>query len=254
MAGGGTSRVRGQGAIVLRLLTALAAFSVLAGCATQAQIEAGKIVSTAREASDRTKACLSSTETKLQYARVYEKLGVAMAGDLTRMPSQAQMADPERISDDDIALGLRWYAETQECARTAIESFAAIDPELQTMYADSVRETTEIIDEIVTTKPTYGHVNQRLFSLKLHQKEAATQWAQNLRARLVEKHQQELEDRQQKVTAALNSLANSQVRLSRSQIRFAATHPNYALGNIIKALNCNTIARAIVCVLKTLPS
>jgi hypothetical protein len=77
----------------------------LAGCGTQAQIEAIKITSTAGDVYRKVLACSAEIEAVPQYARIYEKLGVATASDPQRVPSQAQLADQERISDDD----LHWH-------------------------------------------------------------------------------------------------------------------------------------------------
>jgi hypothetical protein len=47
------------------------------------------------------------------------------------MPSQVQMSDNTKISNDDIARGLNWYAGIQECSLPAIASLAEIDPDFQ---------------------------------------------------------------------------------------------------------------------------
>jgi hypothetical protein len=74
-------------------------------------------VNVAREVLNKNLACLSKIEAKPQYAFLYRKLGVATAQDPTREPAQAQLADPEKVSDDTVALGLNWYAEAQTVRR-----------------------------------------------------------------------------------------------------------------------------------------
>jgi hypothetical protein len=44
-------------------------------------------------------------------------------------------SDETKISNDDIALGLNWYAEIQRCDLPAIASLGEIDPEFQFYFA-----------------------------------------------------------------------------------------------------------------------
>jgi hypothetical protein len=117
--------------IVPKAIAGLLISLVVGGCATRAQIEAFKIVQTGREVLDTYKACVAPIEANPEYARTYEKFGVATNNDPDRMPSQVQMSDNTKISNDDIARGLNWYAGIQECSLPAIASLAEIDPDFQ---------------------------------------------------------------------------------------------------------------------------
>jgi hypothetical protein len=101
------------------------------------------------------------------------------------------------------------------------------------------------VNEVVTTKPSYAHINQRIFNLKLRQKAAATQLARKVRIRLVAEHEQELQERQAVAESiaelALNSLAALATRqsvLAQSSRAFAAAHPRYQI-NRIRVIKCN---------------
>jgi hypothetical protein len=208
--------------------------ATVAGCATQGQLEAIKVAVTAREEMDHLKSCAASIEVKPEYARIYEKLGVAKSDDLNRRPSQTQLADEENVSDDDIALGLSWYVEMEQCEVPAIESLSRVAPESLAYFADDLRERTDIVNDIVTTKPTYGHINQRLLELKLRRKETAPELGRKLHARLIAEHQEELQEREdiaetvaEVALDALVVLATRQSRLVRSAQLFASTNSRY---------------------------
>jgi hypothetical protein len=230
---------------MLRFLVVLPAFAILVGCATPAQREASQIVKTARETLDDYKRCLAPIESKPAYARIYEKLGTPKTNEMNRQPSQAQLSDAERISEADIALALSWYAETQQCSIPAIATFLQVDPEYQIYFADSQSEVTDIIREAVTDKPSWGHINQRVFALQLRNKNAATRITQKIQARLVAQHQEALQEREALAESAtelavnvLLTLATRQARLAQAQQAFAATHPRYQM-NTIRTIKCN---------------
>ncbi len=168
------------------LLTAVVC-TMLAGCVTQAQQEVERIGSMTKAAYAQYAACRAP-----RYARIYEKLGVSTVGQPGRVPSAAQLADTLIVSEDDIALGLEWYAEDQACATPTIEALGRLDPEFQIYFADAFAEIAVIINDIVSNRLTYGQVNARLLLLKQHQRAAAIQLANNIKARLQAQHQEEL--------------------------------------------------------------
>jgi hypothetical protein len=113
-------------------------------------------------------------------------------------------------------------------------------------FAQSQSEITEIINEIVTVEPSYGHINQRIYTLKLHQKEGARQLAQKLRTRLAAAHQQELQERQAVAESvaelALNitlTLVSRQAVLVRSAQRFAVVYPSYQISKL-QVIKCSS--------------
>lgn len=231
---------------VLRRLLAVPVAAFLVSCATHAQRETLEILNSARDVENKSLACVSKLEAEPQYAFLYRKLGIATAEDPAREPTQAQLADPEKISDDAVALGLNWYAEAQTCSVEGIETLSRVAPEFGPVFIANQQEITDIINEIAATKPTYGRVNQRILDLRRHEKEEAKQAAQQLKTRLAAEHAQELQDRQdvaeQMAQLALdvaNTLATRQVNLIRTQREFAATNPHYQLQKI-RVVKCNT--------------
>src|SRR5437763_12945441 len=101
------------------LLVLAASTFALAGCFTVAQREAMRIGSIAKDGWEQEKPCLKVIEGSPRYARVYQKLGISTADDPLRDPSAAQLADREVSSDEDITVGLEWYAEFHNCELTA---------------------------------------------------------------------------------------------------------------------------------------
>ena len=99
--------------LVFRFAIAVVACLALVGCA--AQMEALNISKTARKSTEKAKACLLPIENKPEYARIYENVAIARSSDnFQTTPSPAQLAATERVSDDDIAIMLNWYAENSE--------------------------------------------------------------------------------------------------------------------------------------------
>jgi hypothetical protein len=239
--------VRGIAAVLVTFL--------LTGCATEAQLEARHILVTAKGTQESFKACLAPIEANPNYSVLYNKIAVAKGSDPPgTTPSTAQLNDPERITDNEIATSLRWYAEFQVCAVPAMEAVGQISPDYQRYFVNNQLEVTDIVNDIVTTKPTFGHINQRLAALRTREKAEAAQLALNLRNSLLARHQEELEDRaevtQQVLDAAVSvalSLSTRQTVLIHSQRAFVAAHPRYASDPNIKTVHCATINKTLSC-------
>jgi hypothetical protein len=224
--------------------------SLIGGCSS-AQIEAAKIAKTAHEEMDTFKACIAPIEVNPQYARVYEKFGMATTADPRRDPSEAQLADTQTISDSDIAVVLNWYGEGQQCVLPAVEAMIKVAPEFQIYFVNAQSEITDFIHEIVTTKTSYGHVNHRILALHVRQRAAGQQMAQTVRARLLAEHQQELQEAQAAAEAvaglavdALLILATRQANLVHARQVFVAAHPTYRVSTI-RAVTCNPDIKSV---------
>jgi hypothetical protein len=253
---------------IRELLILVVACSALTGCVTQAQQEAERIGKITRDAYAQYTACRTPLDTNPRYARVYEKLGVATASQPNRAPSAVQLADSQIISDDDIALGLEWYAEGQACATPAIEALGRIDPEFQIFFADTQAEIADIINDLVSTRQTYGQVNARLLSLKARQRVAAGEMGNNLKARLQAQHQEEVAQQQEvaeqlvsaignialalatRGRASIARLASRQSVLGRAQIHYASMHPRYVVVHRVRTTHCESIGRSLRCGLR----
>jgi hypothetical protein len=216
-----------------------------------------QIAGTAKTTFASYKACLAPIEAEPAYAIIYEKLAVYRTSEPNgTMPSGAQLNDQTKVTEKDIATGLRWYAEAQQCSIPAIETLAQISPEVQEYFIANQREVTDLVNEIVTTGPTFGKINQKLLVMKTSQKAEASLMGQRLRAALLSEHAQELQDRaevtQEILDASLSlaaSLATRQAVLIHSQRTFVARHPEYASDPNVKTVRCTTINKALSCTL-----
>ena len=248
--------------MIIRLIGTAVVATLLAPClvgcgATQAQLHASQIVGTAKATLSSYKSCLAPIEAKPEYEVIYEKIAVDRTSVPTgAMPSDAQLNDQTRIAEREIAAGLRWYSEAQQCAIPAIEALAQINPEFQKYFIDNQRELTDLFNVIVTTKPTFGQINQKLFDLHTSQKAEASRMGQRLRAALLSEHEQELQQRAELAQDILDasislaaSLATRQAVLIRSQRTFVAHHPEFARDPNVRKVRCATANNSLSCTL-----
>lgn len=259
--------------IVARLPFSLFVVAVTAACATQVQQEMQQIGQQMKDLMAQNAACLAPIETNPRYARVYEKLGVATSRDPGRMPTATQLADSEIIPDDDIAVGLEWYAEGQACEAPGIQAFGRIDPEFQIFFADVHADSADLINDIVSKKlTTYGQVNARLLSLKQRERVVVAEIATNLKARLEAEHQEELAQQQETAEelvsafgqiavalatrghASVNRLTSNEAALARAQANYARMHPRYVVVHRVRAIHCDSIGRSLRCDLQPVNS
>jgi hypothetical protein len=135
-----------------------------------------------------------------------------------------------------------------------MEALGQISPEYQQYFVNNQVEVTDILNDVVTTRPSFGHINQRLAVLRTREKAQSAQLAQNLRTSLVARHQQEIQDRVEVTQGVLDaamsvalSLASKQTVLIRSQRAFVAAHPRYASNPNIKKVHCTTTNKTFSC-------
>ena len=248
--------------MIMRIIAVAVAAGLAAPClvgcgATQAQLHALQIVGTAKTTFASYKRCLEPIEAKPEYAVVYEKLAVERTSNPAgTMPSDAQLNDQTKITEKEIATGLRWYAEAQQCTIPAMEALAQINPEFQEYFIDNQRGVTDLLNEIVTTKPTFAAVNQKLLVMKTSQKTEASRMGQRLRAALLSEHEQELQQRaevtQEILDASISlatSLATRQAVLIRSQRTFVAQHREFARDPNVRTVHCATVNNSLSCTL-----
>lgn len=179
---------------------------LLVGGCTSVDRERLHVLSLARHGAAEARACMAAIEAKPRYARMYEKLAVAIGDD----PSDRQLDDSERPTDSDIALGLAWYAEAEGCQRLTIEWEGRIDPDLAVIGAEQASETTRMVMEIVKARPSFGEMNHQILALRERQKAAVQQWAATLRRKLALEAAQE-EHEKQRLTAAVGFVADTAV-------------------------------------------
>jgi hypothetical protein len=242
---------------------------VLSGCGTtEAQRHAEEIGKTARAAMEQTRQCQSVVEANPRYARIYQKFAVATVREPARAPTPAQLADNEKVSEEDKSLGFEWYAEGQNCAVSAIETLGKLDPEFQIYFADRMSERADLLNDIAANELTFGQVNGKIAGLKQHDRSAAAEMANNLKARLAEQHQEELAGRQaatEELVSALGTIALAvatrgrasiarlsaeEAALSRTQASFAKAHPRYVIARPVRTIHCDGIGRSLRCQLR----
>ncbi len=241
----------------------------LTGCApTEAQREAQTIIARGQAALGHFKMCLSPIENNPRYARIYQKVGVATANEPGRTPSPSQLADNQIVTDNDIALGLDWFAEIQACEVPVIEELGQIAPEFEIYFTDGQAEIAEIANKFVSTRQTFGQVNAQIAALRQNQRAGAKEMGANLKARLVESHQQEIAERaevaQEVVSdvasiglalatrshASIERLATLQSALARAQTSYAKVHPDYVIAHRVKTVHCQSVGRSFRCALQ----
>jgi hypothetical protein len=255
----------------MRLGLSALAVSVMmpTGCvATEAQRHAQEIGQTAQTAMAQMRTCLSIIEANPRYDRIYQKLAVATSKEPERTPSAAQLSDSEIVSDDDKSLGFEWYAEDQNCGVPAIEALGKIDPEFQIYFADRLAELTDVLNDIAANSQTYGQINAKIATVRQHNRAAATEFVNVLKAKLSEQHQQELaeraEDTEELVSAlgtialavatrgraSITRLGSHQSALARAQAAHARLYPRYVIVHRVRVIHCDGIGRTLRCALR----
>jgi len=216
-------------------------FSLLAAlyaCATAAQREEQKIISTGSEARQKGLACRVPIRANPLCARRDSKMALEPA----QMPTPAQLSDREIISDDDIAHGLEWYAEIQQCDRASIETYGRLnDPGLSQLLTRVTAYSTEIVAAVAEQKPTYGAINAKIAQFRTEQKEAAQAWAERTKMRLQGQQEQELAEREELFAlfvSVVASIAARQVVIVQAQRRIVAAQPGYVPRHHVTVLEC----------------
>lgn len=245
----------------VRLIPLLMIAGLLLACASKADDETQRIQSLAQQALAQAQFCNASISAKPQYAHIYQKVAVGLENGKFRTPTPAMLADNGRPSDDDIAHGLDWYAESQTCNRTGLDTLGKIDPELLIISARSEQENAILVRDIVRDRPTYGVINSRLVENRQRVTAAINQWGLKLRARLDAMRQQEQIEHAQfmaqvgaisealAMTAltAISILAQQQQFLAQTQMNFARAHPVYVPAYRVTTTNCQWIGRFLSC-------
>ncbi len=184
------------------------------------------------------------------------------------MPSPSQLADNQIVTDSDIGLALDWFAELQACETPAIEELGQIAPEFEIFFADGQAEIAEIANKLVSTRQTFGQVNAEILVLKQNQQAGAKEMIANLKARLVESHQQEISEREEAAQdlvsdvasiglalatrshASIERLATLQSALARAQTSYAKAHPEYVIAHKVRTVHCQSVGRSFRCALQ----
>ncbi|MEI7431391.1 MAG: hypothetical protein WCL27_13130 [Betaproteobacteria bacterium] len=246
------------------LRTKILFVAVLSMCAcatlTEAQKEGMRLQSSVSQISKETQGCYDQIQAKTHYALIYQKVALR-----NQTPTIQQLSDSETVSDDLIPLALDWYAEVQECDRSATEKYARLHPEFGTLAAQWTKDVTRIMLNAITNRPTYGEVNRALADFKDSQKQDIRRTYARFSDRLKNQHNVELKQRAedsvartQAANAALQSvtevfalaiagLAIQQGAMAQAQLNYAASYPTYVPARTITQTRCILNSSTLSC-------
>ncbi len=232
---------------------------VLAGCATNgptaAQTEFSRMQAASRDAIEKQLACRKPIDANPRYAKIYQNYGVGV----NVYPSAAQLANTEKLAEEDLGIGFDWYAELEQCDTELAQGMGRIDPALGALMVGAIRDSTEIVIDIVGTepRPTIGSINAKILSYKNRLKVQSQEWGRRTMARLKAEHQEEIAVRQRNAEAAadavnvlmagLQILAQRQASIANAQQVYIAVHPTYVSRVRVSKTNCQFVGKVLTC-------
>ncbi len=217
------------------------------------------------DAANKSKECYARIKAQTIYAPVYEKIAV---GSPPVPPTPLQLNDTERVTDDMLQLGMRWYSESQMCDQQTVESYGRIDPDLGVYMVQAIARGATLYQEVLTNRPTYGYINQRLVQGRATAVARAKEWGAKLDARLRQQKAEQdaaLEANKQQFMSALGGateiaanvfltavqvLADRQAALAQAQQQYVIVRTTYQPVHITKTscryssgiLNCRQVS------------
>jgi hypothetical protein len=211
----------------------IAALLLLCACVTSAENEAARITIEMRDSGQQAAACLAPIWANPRYSHLYSKVAVGFKNGALRVPSAAELSDPEAVTDDDIAAILDWYSEIEPCARASIEREGRIAPELGISEIHDLDQNAASLDKVVRERPTYGTINAMVIARRQRRQAEIQQAMQGIRARLQAQYQDEMRAHEALQLLAVEAidaiaiLATRQMALEHAQRTYAAAHPSY---------------------------
>lgn len=207
--------------------------------------------------------CETPILAKPEYGHLRTKAALGFDDGKPRMPTRAQLGDPEPINDEDVGASLDWYAETEDCGRAEIERLGQIDPELAMLYARVMQDRAVVVADIVKRRPTYGELNAWIARDKQSEEIAKTQTLHNidfrLQARFAKLEPQPVAaapssltgdvapGRATTATTAVSTLASRQVALAQLQQNYAAATPAYRAAAPVTLTSCQWLGPTWTC-------
>lgn len=230
---------------------------LLGACATvtNSQRQQQALYERLKQASRASLTCFDRLAATPKYAQLYSKLA------LSRAPATpGQLKDEQKISDDHLMLGLDWYAQNQVCDDLTLKGFAEIHPDLGAAAASWIQVRTQMLNDALTTRPTYGKLNADIEAHKAREGRDVQSWVNKVNAHFAQRHsaemaQQERELQESKAKAwdvaetvmtvvftAVAVLAKQQAVLAQAQRNKAATMPTY-IYQPIRQTSCVSYSR-----------
>jgi hypothetical protein len=228
------------------------------GCSTiKTKTEKMRILMLTRDMSISAQACRSPIQANKKFAHLYEKLSIAYG----EHPSEKKLKNESAITDSDVSLGLDWYSEWQYCMASQVEAMGRIDPEMAIIGTRAIKKQIELVNEIVTVRPTYGHINRRILDIRIIFKDEMKLWADNLEHRLSVMENKERAESGEAFFSEVGKiskgvamafletvaeLAEMEILLAQSAASYAAAHPTYVV-NPILTTKCSWFMDQLTC-------
>lgn len=229
---------------------------ISSGCsAIKVQTTRLKLLGIIKDVNERAKACTSPIEANPKYNRIYEKFGVAYG----KYPTELQMQDQNTISDSDIKLGIEWYGEYQYCYAKHIQDASNVDPGFGTIYTHVSIKQIELVNEIVTTHPTYAYINNKIYKMGQDLNIEGKQWRDDLERRIEQNVANQSSETfltgvgsvskkvLQTFFETVGELVNTELEFAKSVAAYSASQPTYIVTNPIRTTNCSVLGNFVSC-------
>lgn len=130
--------------------------------------------------------CFDPIESNPKFHHLYEKLSLKIKKTTNEPPPNIN--DPEVVSDQDIKSILDWFVEAQKCQSKLIESVAKIDPNWAVLITNQTKRQANAVNQIVSSRPTYGSINNTIVNIKAIQQSETKKYSDNLIAKYKSKN------------------------------------------------------------------
>ena len=230
---------------------------LLGACATvtDAQRQKQALFERLMQVSRASLTCFDRLAVTSKYAQLYSKLA------LSRAPATpGQLTDEQKISDEHLILGLDWYAQNQVCDDLTLKGFSEIHPDLGAAAASWIQVRTQMLNDVLTNRPTYGKLNADIEAHKAREGRDVQSWINKVNAHFAQRHSAEMAQQERQlqenktkawdvaetamaaVFTAVAVLAKQQATLAQAQRNYAATMPTYVY-QPIRQTSCVSYSR-----------
>lgn len=168
-----------------------------AGCATQAQMAAQRIVSNSRAVVAQAEACAAAAYNSPESAPIRPHLPLKVT-DATLQ----QLMDQTRATDEEIKAIYAVYPKVQACQTALLEGLALTTPTIVPILADAYQEEQGRIINLIQRRITWGEYVTTSKSAVLQTDKNVQAAARQIEANLEQSHEAELQRRQ----AAINAM------------------------------------------------
>lgn len=182
----------------------LAVAPALAGCATQAQVQAQAIGNGMRSANSAFEVCATAAYNDPAYAVLTPRLALRPA-DITLQ----QMASTDKVSDAEIAALYARHDRVKLCRDSYIAAVNPVEPGMASIVLQSYVKIDTALIALIQKKTTWGEYATATRDISAQTMADATREAQRLQTALERSHEAELA-RRQEAFAALSQYSQTQ--------------------------------------------